>query len=84
MLLAVWTCGSPDPELKDEVLQAKDLFPIGLASAVDLNAKEGFTFFARFFEELVLHCPDIITAPMARFSFIKTQHFSRGKMEIRY
>ena len=84
ILLAVWTCGSPDPELKDEVLHANDLFQIGLASGVNLNAKEGFTFFARFFEELVLHSPDRITAPMARFAFTKTRHFARGKIEIRY
>ena len=83
-VVATWTCGRPDPQLKEEVIGARDLAPIVLASEADLDAREAFLFFGRFFEELDLHSPQAITAPMARFAYIKTRHFSTGKMEIRY
>ena len=83
-VVATWTCGRPDPRVKEEVIRARDLAPIALASEEDLNAHEAFVFFSRFFEELDLHCPTVINAPMARFAYIKTRHFAKGKMEIRY
>ena len=83
-LLAAWTCGRPDPKLKEEVMQVGGPVPIVLASAVDLDGKEAYLFFSRFFEELDIHCPQAITAPMARFAYTKTHHFSKGKMEILY
>ena len=83
-VLAMWTCGRPDPGLKDEVIRAKDLAPIALASEAELDAHEALFFFGRFFEELALHSLEVITAPMARFSYIKTHHFAKGKIEARY
>ena len=82
-LVAVWTCGRSDPELRRKVIHAKDLAPIALASESDLGPHEGFVFFSRFFEELDLHCPQAITPAMARFAYLKTRHFSKGKIEIR-
>ncbi len=84
IVLAMWTCGRPDPGLKDEALQAKDLAPIALASEAGLDAKEALFFFSRFFEELTLHSPESITVAMARFSYIKARHFAKGKVEVRY
>ena len=83
-VFAAWTCSRPDPQLKEEIIEAKGLAPIALASAVDLDAKEAFLFFGRFFEELDIHCPQSITTPMARFAYTKVRHFAKGKMEIRY
>ena len=81
-LLALWTCGSPAPRIEEELTTVVVSKPILLYSESDLGAHEAFVFFSRFFEELALHCPDDISAPMARFSYLKTRHFANGKMEL--
>lgn len=82
-LVAFWTCGRPDPQFKKDALAAEGSAPIVLCSESDLESHEAFVFFSRFFEELALHCPDAISRPMARFSYLKTLHFAHGKMELR-
>ena len=81
-LLALWTCGRPAPRIEEEVMAAAGSMPILLYSGSDLGSHEAFVFFSRFFEELALHCPDSISGPMTRFSYLKTRHFANGKMEL--